>query len=202
MTVSKKHGRRLSMEEEELWRLVMRDVHQLARHRKASRVVQEKRITERDDKPSLPFAPEPVQKRAPVPSAQTAPETAIAPLRLGQTTGLDKRTSKRLDHGRLPIEARLDLHGMVQSAAHSALTYFIMKAHADGKRCVLVITGKGERYRHNDTGDMHERGGVLRRSVPQWLNEAGLRTRILKFTYAQPKDGGEGALYILLRRKR
>lgn len=201
MTVSKKHGRRLSMEEEELWRLVMRDVCQLAKHRKASRVVLEKRKAELVDKTSLSPSLEPLQNRSLVPPVQTPPETKIPPLYLGQTTGLDKRTSERLDRGRLPIEARLDLHGMVQSAAHGALTYFIMTAHADGKRCVLVITGKGERSR-NDITDMHEKGGVLRRAVPQWLNEAGLRSKILKFTYAQPKDGGEGALYILLRRKR
>lgn len=77
--------------------------------------------------------------------------------------------------------------------AHRALSAFIIGHAAAGRRCVRVITGKG-RYR--------EAGGVLRTEVPRWLNEPGLNERVLAFTHARREDGGEGALYVLLRRKR
>jgi len=107
--------------------------------------------------------------------------------------GLDRRTAERLRRGLLPIEARLDLHGMTQEEAHRALNAFLARAVEAEKRSVLVITGKGGRT----SGD-----GVLRAAVPRWLNEAPNRTRLLAFTPAQPKHGGAGALYLLLRRQR
>jgi DNA-nicking Smr family endonuclease len=93
----------------------------------------------------------------------------------------------------MPIEARIDLHGMTQSEAHRVLTGFITGQQAAGRRCVLVITGKGRGK---------QGAGILRESVPRWLNEGPLRERVLAFDYARPQDGGEGALYVLLRRKR
>ncbi|NQW01475.1 MAG: Smr/MutS family protein [Rhodospirillales bacterium] len=96
--------------------------------------------------------------------------------------------------GKVEIEARLDLHGMTQVEAHRSLLGFMERAHAGGKRSVLVITGKGL-TRHGDIG-------VLRQAVPRWLNEPPIRAWIRGFDYAAPADGGEGALYILLRRKR
>ena len=78
-------------------------------------------------------------------------------------------------------------------AAHRALTAFVGGQQAAGRRCILVVTGKGA---------WREGGGVLREAVPRWLNEPALRQKVLSFSYAQPKDGGEGALYILLRRLR
>jgi len=113
------------------------------------------------------------------------------PLRHGTSGGLDKRQGERLRKGRLPIEGRLDLHGLYQDAAHRALERFLADSIDQGKRCVLVITGKGR-------GD----SGVLRQEVPRWLNRTPNRALVVSFTYAQPKDGGEGALYILLKRQR
>jgi DNA-nicking Smr family endonuclease len=81
---------------------------------------------------------------------------------------------------------------MTQDFAHGALTAFVCRAFDAGKRCVLVITGKGTR----------EGSGVLRANVPRWLNQAPLRDRILGFSYARPQHGGEGALYVLIRRRR
>ncbi len=89
----------------------------------------------------------------------------------------------------MAIEARLDLHGKTQDEAHRELSSFIARAQAQGKRLALVITGKGR-----------EGKGVLRESVPRWLNEPALRGRVLALTNAQPRDGGAGALYVLLRR--
>ena len=119
---------------------------------------------------------------------QKSPAKITEPLSHGVTAGLDKRTAQRLKKGRLPIEARLDLHGHSQEQAFRALHGFIDGQWAAGRRCVLVVTGKGK--------------GVLKDAVPRWLNEPLLRMKILSFTYAQRQDGGEGALYILLKRAR
>ncbi|HEX7970035.1 MAG TPA: Smr/MutS family protein, partial [Stellaceae bacterium] len=102
------------------------------------------------------------------------------------------RNAERLRRGELGIEARLDLHGMTQEEAHRALDDFLACAQHAGRRCVLVITGKGGAGR----------GGILRSAVPRWLNEAPNRARLLAFAAAQPKHGGAGALYLLLRRRR
>ena len=95
----------------------------------------------------------------------------------------------------MAIDARLDLHGSTQQEAHRDLNGFIERCYARNFRCVLVITGKGLRL---SSGEI----GVLRRAVPQWLNDQPLRSMILGFSHATPKDGGEGALYVLLKRKR
>jgi DNA-nicking Smr family endonuclease len=99
----------------------------------------------------------------------------------------------KLRRGQLPIEARIDLHGMTQIEAHRALGAFLSNQQAAGRRCVLVITGKG-----SGNGS----SGVLRSQVPRWLNERGNRELMLAFDYARPQDGGEGALYVLLKRNR
>jgi len=112
----------------------------------------------------------------------------------GKASGVDKRTMDKLRRGKLPLEGRLDLHGMTQDQAHSALLRFIGSAYSQGKRCVSVITGKGTQ--------LNGRVGVLRQMVPHWLNQPGLRAKIIAFTYAPKNEGGEGALYILLKRWR
>jgi DNA-nicking Smr family endonuclease len=85
------------------------------------------------------------------------------------------------------------LHGMTQNEAHRALVSFMADAQAEGKRCVLVVTGRGR---------LSEGGGVLRNQTPNWLNAPAIRSRLLAFATAQPRDGGSGALYVLLRRVR
>ena len=100
----------------------------------------------------------------------------------------------RLRRGLLPVEGRIDLHGMTQDQAHGALDRYLAASGAAGRRCVLVITGKG--YRPDGST------GVLRAAVPRWLNQMPNRERVLAFCHATPADGGEGALYVLLRRQR
>ncbi len=126
---------------------------------------------------------------APAPRRPALPE-----LDHRSSPGLDKSTAARLKKGRRPIEARLDLHGMIQAEARPALDSFVEHAYRAGKRNVLVITGKGAK----PDGSV----GILRQAVPRWLNLPPNRARILAFSYATPKDGGEGALYVLLKRKR
>jgi DNA-nicking Smr family endonuclease len=112
----------------------------------------------------------------------------------GQAPGLDKRTQQRLRRGQVDIEARLDLHGLTQTAAHQTLERFLERAYTAGKKTVLVVTGKGLRA----DGEV----GVLRRAVPRWLNEAPMRHWVHAFDHAAPRDGGEGALYIVMRRRK
>lgn len=145
-------------------------------------------------KAPAPKAPTPAAPRMPSRRARTAEaeeQPGQPPLTHGSTAGLDKRKAERLKRGKLPIEARLDLHGRNLEAAHAAVARFLADAQAGGKRCVLIVTGKGR-------GE----GGLLRQEVPRWLNEPGNRARVISFDYAQPKDGGAGALYVLLRRMR
>ena len=100
----------------------------------------------------------------------------------------------RLRRGQIDIEGRIDLHGMTREEAHANLAGFIKTAAGTGRRCVLVITGKG-------TGK-GVGGGVLRAQFPHWLNSAELRPLILTFATAQPRDGGGGAFYVYLRKRR
>jgi len=112
----------------------------------------------------------------------------------GKGPGLERRDKTNLRRGRVTIEGRLDLHGMTQAEAHRRLFTFLARARDDGRRTVLVITGKGSRLEGGE--------GVLRRAVPRWLNEAPVRDWIKGFSYAARQHGGEGALYVLLERRR
>ncbi len=191
-------GRGLSPEDQRLWQHVTGQAQPLSGrdrlHVRALDLLQEDLAAEQGRRPTP-------QKRHPTGTAPThQPDAASAghrrapaPLTHGSRDGLDRRKAERLRRGRLPIEATLDLHGLRQAEAHRRLERFLAESQAAGKRCVLVVTGKGVHK---------EEGGVLRANVPRWLNEAPNRARILTFDYAQQKHGGTGALYILLRRRR
>jgi len=116
---------------------------------------------------------------------------ALAP---GDLHSMDKRTAQRLKGGRMAIAARLDLHGLPAVAAQAAFEQFIISSHAQGHRCVLVITGKGQRS--------GTEGGVLKRELPHWLNLSHIRPLVLATTPAQHRDGGNGAVYVMLKRVR
>jgi DNA-nicking Smr family endonuclease len=109
---------------------------------------------------------------------------------------LGRRERSHLSRGRKEIEARLDLHGMTQTRAHRALSGFLQRAHIEGLTFVLVITGKGR-----TVGAESERG-VLRRQVPLWLNLPEFRSLVVGFEEAHIGHGGEGALYVRIRRSR
>lgn len=112
--------------------------------------------------------------------------------------GVDKNSARRLRQGKLPIEATLDLHGLFREDAWQRLAHFLEIAYESQKRCVLVITGKGRFHADNDGRG----GGVLRRELPRWLSLPPIAPWVLRHEQAQPHHGGEGAVYILLRRKR
>jgi DNA-nicking Smr family endonuclease len=111
----------------------------------------------------------------------------------------DRRLKQRLARGQLPIDDRIDLHGFTQSAAHDALVRFLRGCRAKGARMVLVITGKGSPPRALAASG--ERG-VLRRWVPYWLSSPQLRDVVAGFDAAHRDHGGEGALYVWIRRTR
>jgi DNA-nicking Smr family endonuclease len=136
-----------------------------------------------------PSAPPPArpERRGPGEPARR-PSAALDPHR---PVGLDRRTWLRLKRGQIAIEQTLDLHGRTQADAHDALGRFLAAAQVAGRRCVLVVTGKGL-----------VSGGTLRHMVPRWLNEGAIRERIVAFSPAQARHGGAGALYVLLRRHR
>ena len=114
-------------------------------------------------------------------------------LRAGIAINLDRRSMERLRKGKFRPAAQLDLHGLTVEKAHGAFNTAIQRAYAEGNRCILVITGKG----------LTKRGaGIIRRELPQWINAAENRDRILGFSAAQPQDGGEGAFYVLIKRKK
>ncbi len=111
-----------------------------------------------------------------------------------QAAGLDRRQARRLRRGETAIDGRLDLHGMTREEARGALTGFLAAAQGRGWRCVLVITGKGQRE------PLGERRSVLRAALPRWLDEAPNRERVLRCEAARPRHGGDGAFYVLLRK--
>jgi DNA-nicking Smr family endonuclease len=139
-----------------------------------------------------PAPKSPAPRRAPLAPAPAAPPPAKAPPPLQP---LDRRTRQRVARGQAPIDARIDLHGLTQAEAHAALSRFLHAAGARSARLVLVITGKGARSGGGERG-------VLRRQVPQWLALPEFRSLVIGFEDAHVAHGGEGALYVRLRRRR
>ena len=170
--------RRLSAEDHAIWRSITRSIVPLKPKRA---------------QPLNPYAPDKPRKTVPPPRAPAA--TLAVPPRLKALPPLmrfDRRVKQALARGRTKIDARLDLHGRSQGEAHAALLRFLHRAQRDGARTVLVITGKG--------GDLSEGRGVLRRQVPLWLALPEFRAFVLGVEGAHIAHGGEGALYVRLRR--
>ncbi|MBE6444944.1 MAG: hypothetical protein E7019_02655 [Alphaproteobacteria bacterium] len=120
-------------------------------------------------------------------------------LEVGCVDNIDRRTAEKFKKGNFKIEARLDLHGKTEKQAFEAVEDFVKKSYLKKLRCILIITGKG----FNKEDDLwYEKKGILKEAVPSWLNRTELRPLILSFSYANQEDGGSGALYVLLRRKR
>lgn len=115
---------------------------------------------------------------------------------------LEPKTRRRLTRG-AEVDARLDLHGLTQAAAHRRLRLFLLEAQASGHGVVLVITGKGDPERLMSLGPAFGEGrGVLKRAVPLWLAEPDLRAVVVGFESAGRRHGGDGALYVRIRRRR
>jgi len=173
--------RPLTEEERALWRGVGRSITPMRRTPPPAEKAEEMSSVATEAKPvAAPANPPPAKEPPPL-------------------VPLGRRVKQRVARGREPIEARLDLHGYTQAEAHAALLRFLRRAQADSLKTVLVVTGKGTarnaRYEHAERG-------VLKRAVPQWLALAEFRSLVLGFEDAHIGHGGQGALYLRLRRAR
>jgi len=180
--------RSLSEEERALWDSVARQVKPLRKKPRSAKPAGLAHASEPAATAKLSSSPKPAQRpvstvHAPKPSKPATPP--LAPI--------GRRERARLSRGRDEIDARLDLHGMTQVRAHHAFFLYRHRAHRDGLTFVLVITGKGK------VGAESERG-VLRRQVPQWLSLPEFRALVVGFEEAHIGHGGEGALYVRIRR--
>ncbi|ABE37657.1 Smr/MutS family protein [Rhodopseudomonas palustris] len=180
--------RSLSEEERALWDSVAKQVKPLRGRPRLTRI----------DVATAPPAT-PAEKPQTPPSSQQPvkrPVKLATPMSPPPLASLGRRERSHLSRGRKDIDARIDLHGMTQSRAHHALLRFLQRASHDGLSFVLVITGKGSRL-----GGDPERG-VLRRQVPLWLSLPEFRAYVVGFDEAHIGHGGEGALYVRVRRAR
>lgn len=190
--------RRLTEDELALWQVVANSVTPLKRRRtKKPAASEEGAVAKTAPAAKSPPGKQPKRPKgpSPVPASTAAAAKPLPPLTPtpapGAMPGIDKRQSERFRRGQMPIEGKIDLHGRTQAEAHDALQHFIERAFKAGKRQLLVITGKGM---------TQSKSGILKTNVPRWLNEAPMRRLILAISQARPEHGGEGALYVLLKR--
>jgi DNA-nicking Smr family endonuclease len=175
------HRRRLlTPDERVLWTKFTRAIEPLRAATEPAEAAEEVAVLAQ---PAKPLA---LRPGAPPPAAAKAPPPALTPL--------GRRLRQRVARGKEAIDGKLDLHGLTQSEAHAALLHFLRKASAREARLVLVITGKGGR------GEGER--GVLKRQVPQWLGLPEFRVFVIGFEDAHVAHGGEGALYVRIRRTR
>ncbi len=196
--------RRLAPEDLYLWRLVTESVTRL--RAQATPSVETVPIVPPPPNPEpAPTKSKKAQKKAGIVEPPPKPaKPAVKALVKGHVVDMDRSTADKLRRGRLEIDGRLDLHGMTALQAQAAVGRFISASHHLGRRCVLIITGKGMRSRAAAPWLRADEGedGVLRTGLPRWLNEPALRPLVLAVTPAQPQHGGQGAVYVLLKRQR
>jgi len=183
-------GRKLTPEDDALWQQIKKTVRPLERQpappdQQRTGGPARKRETFAGAS-EIPPSPRPVMRR---PAAPKPPPPPPSP-----GPALDPKSRRRLSRGREDVDDRLDLHGLNQAAAFHALIGFLRAAQADGKRLVLVITGKG-RPEYGDSG-------VLRSAAPKWLAGSEFRGLVAGVEEAGRRHGGGGALYVRLRRLR
>ena len=185
LTPPPRRKRGLSEEERALWESVAKQVKPLRKRHRAMKLP----TAAPDAEVSVALKPvAPPKPQAPT-KILTAPKQEPPPL-----APIGRRERSHLSRGRKQIDARLDLHGMTQTRAHRMLFTFLQRAHSDGLTFVLVITGKGK------VGGAESERGVLRRQVPLWLSLPEFRSMVVGFEEAHIGHGGEGALYVRVRR--
>jgi DNA-nicking Smr family endonuclease len=192
-------GRTISPEEAELWKHATRSLE---------RVKAKPRVTTASA--TMARLPERVVHET---QAAVAPDAKLAARAADPVKGearsapiaqFERRKAKKIAAGKVEIDARIDLHGLRQADARSRLRAFLLRAHANEHRTVLVITGKGgdEPMDRLEALTGGRQRGVLKRNVPVWLEEPDLRAIVLSYTQAGIRHGGAGALYVQLRKGR
>jgi DNA-nicking Smr family endonuclease len=188
--------RRLTDDEHALWQGVARSVSPLRKRARRQQISEEPETDPSAPASRAKAAAKPVSKPVSRPPL-VAPVSTPKPLGPPPLAPLGRKLKKRVARGSHAIDGRLDLHGFTQAEAHDALLHFLRARQARGARLILIITGKGFR------GDAaaSERG-VLKRMVPMWLGTAEFRSYVSGFESAAVGHGGEGALYVTLRKSR
>jgi DNA-nicking Smr family endonuclease len=179
--------KKLTKADREIWERLRQTVKPLRKRKEA--------------KPAAPIEPIDVVAEAPkVEAKKIKPERASLPPTVKPKVPappalapLEERTRRKLGRGLVEVDAKIDLHGMRQERAHDAMVAFLRRAQAQGHRIVIVVTGKGK---------PGEERGVLRYAVPGWLARPDLRELVVGFQQAERRHGGEGALYVRIRRRR
>lgn len=176
-----------------LWEIVTKDVRKL----KHAEIVPAKGTVSKAKKTPLKSAK--IVSAPPVVASK--PVKQIAAKSGGPDGKIDRKTDDKIRKGDMEIEGKLDLHGNTAAAARKKLLTYIVKSHAQGKRCVLLVTGKGQSG--PDKTEWYESGkGIIRREFRLWLEDASVRGLIMSVTEAQARHGGSGAFYIYLRKNR
>ncbi len=179
--------RALTADEEDLWSLVVRSVRPLRPvsplRKAAKKLAVEKRAPAQETVRPVKSGAIPDQPKA---AAPRPGPPALSPIM--------RKERQKLIRGHETLDARIDLHGMTQTEAHAALRNMLHRSQANGAKFVLVITGKGL-----PNGSLNGRG-VLRRQVPLWLSLPEFRPYVAGFDVAHSGHGGEGALYVRLRK--
>ncbi len=182
-TKSGNNPRGSGSEDKDLWQLVTRSVRPIAKKPASPKHAA---------KPRTAVKVHPAKTAAqPLARAPTPPPSFTRQVAPVKQAVFDRGEEESLRKGKRDVEARLDLHGMTQAEAYAALYRAVRAAQKSGRRTLLVITGKGKAG-----------GGALRRMLPLWLEEGELQAAVLAFAPARPEDGGEGAFYVRLRKKK
>lgn len=159
--------------------------------RKRSVSEEERKLFESAYREATPLAPALLVKKSPESKSRMTPG------------GLNGRTAERLKRGEIEPQARLDLHGMTERAAHGALLTFIRGSWSRGLRLVIVVTGKGAKEPAPDEPfAMDSRRGILKTLAPRWLSEPELAGLVADVRNTHRSHGGGGALYVYLRKNR
>ncbi|MCJ2188724.1 Smr/MutS family protein [Novosphingobium beihaiensis] len=189
-------GRRLTREEADIWAQVARTVVPLHPHRSEPR---QQKVPE-EPASGRQAAPPPPKKK---PKGRVPPPPAprpVPPKTKGETQlHLDGSWEKRITKGALVPDFSLDLHGSNLDQAYSRLMHGLTQARAMGARVVLVVTGKP---RSGESMDRSERRGAIRAKISDWLAASEHASDIVAIRGAHRRHGGQGALYLVLRRRR
>jgi len=150
----------------------------------------ERKLFERDFREARPIKPRAAKTPGKKKSAASGPG------------GVNGATEERMRKGQVEPDAKIDLHGMTEAAAHRSLMRFLEGARARGNRLILVVTGKGNPRKAESVAWMQSPHGVLKQMVPRWLNEPDAAALIASTRPAHIRHGGDGALYVYLRKPR
>ncbi|RJR20447.1 MAG: DNA mismatch repair protein MutS [Desulfobacteraceae bacterium] len=112
----------------------------------------------------------------------------------GCVQGFSRDLMKRLRNGQFPLQSHLDLHGLTKQEAEARVRDFLLDSFRLGRRCVLIVHGRGLNSENNIP--------VLKERIPIWLARGPAKKIVLAFSTARPYDGGTGAVYVFIRKQR